>query len=153
MIGLRRPGWFEERDATLLRRIALAPLVPLSWVYGLFALAARRLRTPRFRPATRLSCRVVSVGNLGVGGAGKTPAAAWIASQLRARGHKVALASRMPGSYGELVRVHVPELAFERPVRLVYRQGASASHAADAFLAVAEAHANRAKGRYAFTRE
>jgi tetraacyldisaccharide 4'-kinase len=100
VIGWRRPGWFDERGASLLRRIALAPLIPLSWLYGLGALAARRLRSPRFRPATRLSCRVVSVGNLGVGGAGKTPAAAWIASQLRARGHKVALASRGYGRRG-----------------------------------------------------
>jgi tetraacyldisaccharide 4'-kinase len=100
VIGVRRPRWFDERDANALRRIALAPLVPLSWAYGLGALASRRLRSPRFRPATRLSCRVVSVGNLGVGGAGKTPAAAWIASQLRARGHKVALASRGYGGRG-----------------------------------------------------
>src|SRR5262245_2167879 len=54
---------------------------------------------------------------------------------------------------GELVRVHVPELAFERPVRLVFRKGGSVSHAASAFLSVAEAHATKARGRYAFTRE
>ncbi len=100
LTGVRRPGWFEERDAGVLRRIALAPLLPLSWLYGLGALASRRMRFPQFRPATRLSCRVVSVGNLGVGGAGKTPAAAWIASRLRARGHKVALASRGYGRRG-----------------------------------------------------
>ena len=100
MTGIRRPAWFDDRDAGVLQRIALAPLVPVSWLYGLGAIAARRLRAPRFRPVTRLSCRVVSVGNLGVGGAGKTPAAAWIASQLRARGHKVALASRGYGRRG-----------------------------------------------------
>ena len=54
---------------------------------------------------------------------------------------------------GELVRVHVPELAFERPVRLVFRKGESISHAATAFLGVAEAHATTARSRYAFTRE
>jgi len=54
---------------------------------------------------------------------------------------------------GELVRVHVPELAFERPVRLVYRKGGSVSNAAAAFLTVAETHAAKNRGRYAFTRE
>jgi len=100
MIGVRRPAWFDEREPRLLLRAALAPLVPLSWLYGIGALAARRLRGSRFRTPARLSCRVVSVGNLVVGGSGKTPAAAWIAAQLRARGHKVALASRGYGRRG-----------------------------------------------------
>jgi DNA-binding transcriptional LysR family regulator len=53
----------------------------------------------------------------------------------------------------ELVRVLVPELAFERPVRLVYRSGGPLSQSAKAFLAVAEAHATKRRGRYAFQRE
>jgi tetraacyldisaccharide 4'-kinase len=39
----------------------------------------------------------VSVGSPVVGGAGKTPTAAWIAARLRARGHRVALATRDHG--------------------------------------------------------
>ena len=54
---------------------------------------------------------------------------------------------------GDLVRVMVPELAFERPVRLVYRSGGSLSQSAKAFLAVAEAHATNRRGRFAFQRE
>jgi DNA-binding transcriptional LysR family regulator len=54
---------------------------------------------------------------------------------------------------GELVRVRVPELSFERPVRLIYRKGDSISHAARAFLTVAEAHATKRRGRFAFQRE
>ena len=53
----------------------------------------------------------------------------------------------------ELIRVLVPELAFERPVRLVYRSAGSLSQAARAFLAVAEAHATTHRGRFAFQRE
>ncbi|HMK31551.1 MAG TPA: LysR family transcriptional regulator [Terriglobales bacterium] len=53
-------------------------------------------------------------------------------------------------SRGELVRISVPELAFERKLRLVYRKGASLSHAAQAFLKVAEAHAQREDGRYLY---
>jgi hypothetical protein len=47
----------------------------------------------------------------------------------------------------------VRELAFERPVRLIWRKAGTLSHAADAFLGVAEAHAAKARGRYAFHRE
>lgn len=54
---------------------------------------------------------------------------------------------------GELIRVLVPELAFERPVRLVYRGAGSLSQAARAFLSVAEAHATKRRGRFAFQRE
>jgi DNA-binding transcriptional LysR family regulator len=74
-----------------------------------------------------------------------------------AAGHGVALlpaiAVEEELARGELVRVLVPELAFERPVRLVYRKGGTLSHAAAAFLTIVEAHAARTRGPYAFTRE
>jgi DNA-binding transcriptional LysR family regulator len=54
---------------------------------------------------------------------------------------------------GDLLRVRVPELAFERPVRLVYRRAGHRSHAAAAFLAVVEAHAHVQRGRFAFSKE
>jgi DNA-binding transcriptional LysR family regulator len=53
----------------------------------------------------------------------------------------------------ELVRVKVPDLAFERKLRLVYRREATLSHAAQAFLAVIEAQTAVRKGRFAFTTE
>lgn len=46
----------------------------------------------------RVGAPVVSVGNLVVGGTGKTPVAAWIAARLRERGHRPALVAR---GYGE----------------------------------------------------
>lgn len=42
----------------------------------------------------RLSCPVISVGNLTVGGTGKTPATAWIARRLLQQGLRVAVLSR-----------------------------------------------------------
>ncbi len=51
---------------------------------------------------------------------------------------------------GELVRVSVRELRIERKLRLVYRKSASLSHAARAFLKVAESMAERHKGRYLY---
>jgi DNA-binding transcriptional LysR family regulator len=54
---------------------------------------------------------------------------------------------------GELVRIAVRELRLHRKLRLVYRKSASLSHAARAFLKVAETVALERKGRYRFQRE
>jgi len=54
---------------------------------------------------------------------------------------------------GELVRVPVPELQFERKIRVVYRKKAVLSHAARAFLKVAEALARKPGSTNIFERE
>jgi len=54
---------------------------------------------------------------------------------------------------GELVRIPVRELQLDRKLRLIYRKQASLSHAARAFLTVAEATAAERQGRYRFQRE
>jgi len=54
---------------------------------------------------------------------------------------------------GELVRIPVRELRLHRKLRLVYRKSASLSHAARAFLKVAEAITSERRGRYRFQRE
>lgn len=92
-----RATWLEERDESLLRRAVLLPLVPLSWVYAGCAWLHRGLYRVGVRRRSRLPGRVVSVGNLVVGGAGKTPLAAFIATGLRRRGHRVAILSRGSG--------------------------------------------------------
>jgi DNA-binding transcriptional LysR family regulator len=54
---------------------------------------------------------------------------------------------------GELVRIPVRELQLKRKLRLIYRKDANLSHAARAFLKVAEAVAIERKGRYRFQKE
>ncbi len=54
---------------------------------------------------------------------------------------------------GELVRIVVSELRLQRRLRLIYRKEANLSHAARAFLTIAEAAATERKGRYRFQRE
>ena len=54
---------------------------------------------------------------------------------------------------GELVRIPVRELHVQRKLRLIYRKEAGLSHAARAFLKVAEAVATERGGRYRFQRE
>jgi len=54
---------------------------------------------------------------------------------------------------GELVSIGVRELRVHRKLRLVYRREGSLSHAARAFLQVAEAVASERRGSYRFLRE
>jgi DNA-binding transcriptional LysR family regulator len=54
---------------------------------------------------------------------------------------------------GELKHIPVRELRLHRKLRLVYRKSASLSHAARAFLKVAQAIATERRGRYRFERE
>jgi tetraacyldisaccharide 4'-kinase len=91
---MKRPRWFDDRDESLVRRLALLPLDLISLAYGLGARGHRALYARGPCPRTRLACRVVSIGNLVVGGSAKTPMAAWVARALHRRGHRVVLASR-----------------------------------------------------------
>ncbi len=63
----------------------------LAALYGLGARARRELYARGLLKARRLPAPVVSVGNLTVGGTGKTPVTAWLARRLQesgqARGH------------------------------------------------------------------
>lgn len=54
---------------------------------------------------------------------------------------------------GALVEVAVPELQMERRLRLLYRRGATLSHAARAFLGIAEGYAARAGKPFLFLAE
>jgi len=95
-----RARWLEGRDETWPRRLALAPLAPVGWVYGAAASLHRAVYARGFATRRRLASHVVSVGGLLVGGTGKTPLALWLAAGLHRRGRKVALASRGYGRKG-----------------------------------------------------
>ncbi|HEY8153204.1 MAG TPA: tetraacyldisaccharide 4'-kinase [Myxococcota bacterium] len=89
-----RMAWLESREAGLAASLALLPLALVSGCWEAGARLHRALYRSGALAATRLPCRVVSIGNLSVGGTGKTPTAAWLAERLHRRGHRVALASR-----------------------------------------------------------
>src|SRR5713226_8994830 len=72
----------------------LAPLVPLSHLYGLAMRARAALYARGLLRQQILPCRVISVGNLTVGGTGKTPVVIALAAALRDRGRKVGVVSR-----------------------------------------------------------
>jgi tetraacyldisaccharide 4'-kinase len=79
---------------TRVLRKSAAWLAPLGWVYG----TAAALRVAAYRrgllPRARLESPVISVGNLSVGGSGKTPVVARLAELLREAGVPVGILSR-----------------------------------------------------------
>jgi len=76
-------------------------LWPLSFLYGLLVRSKTALyRTGIFRPK-RLNGAVVSVGNITVGGTGKTPMVMWLAEKYRNEGKSVVILSRGYGGTGE----------------------------------------------------
>ena len=66
----------------------------LSYVFGMVVQSRLFLHRKRWRQQAQLGTRVVSVGNLTVGGTGKTPVVELLARSLRERGRKVAILSR-----------------------------------------------------------
>ncbi len=79
---------------------ARAGLIPVSWIYGSVVKLRNVLYDSGFLFSRRAPVPVISVGNLSVGGTGKTPAAAMIAKMLASMGRKPGIASRGYGSAG-----------------------------------------------------
>ena len=69
-------------------------LWPLSLVYGAAGWLRGRLYAAGILKTKRLPVAVVSVGNLTVGGTGKTPMVLWLAERFLAEGKRVAILSR-----------------------------------------------------------
>lgn len=97
-------GSARTRMARLWREESMATRVadPLLWPFELGYGAVVALRNAAYHAGwlavQRISAPVLSVGNLSVGGTGKTPVAAWLAGQLVRRGRQPAL---LHGGYGE----------------------------------------------------
>ena len=69
-------------------------LRPLAWLYGAVVALRNRRYDRALAPCERASVPVVSVGNLTVGGTGKTPLVAFLAEQLVSAGLRPAIVSR-----------------------------------------------------------
>ena len=84
--------------ASLQQRILATPLrfllIPLSWLYAASVQLRNILYTYGLFKARRLPCRVISVGNIVVGGTGKTPAVIAIAKHLQRERMRVAILLR-----------------------------------------------------------
>jgi tetraacyldisaccharide 4'-kinase len=71
-----------------------ALLWPLSVLYGVIVRVKVWLYANKWFKQKRLNARVISVGNLTVGGTGKTPMVIWLAEKFLAEGKRVAILSR-----------------------------------------------------------
>jgi len=72
-------------------RLATLPLVP---VYALITAIRNVLFDAKIFSSTKVNATVISVGNLTVGGSGKTPLVVYLTKLLKQRGKKVAVLSR-----------------------------------------------------------
>ena len=123
------PSWPRrvwERQG-LLGRLLWTLALPSSFLYLLAVEVRNLLYSREWLPVKSLPCAVISVGNLTVGGTGKTPTALWLGHALSRRGFRVAILSR-----GYKRRQRAPHLLEPgQDQRLVLRAGEDPSEAGD----------------------
>jgi len=104
-----------KRPDTLFRRIVSREgayawvgwcLMPLGWLYGLIASIRRRWYESGNRQF-RLPVPVISVGNIEVGGTGKTPVTIWLANRIAGMGYTVSVVARNFGQRTNACRVRL----------------------------------------------
>ena len=140
-----QPGALRFRIEALWygRHPLSALLVPLSWLYRL-ALACRRfIYAAGVLPVRRLAAPVIVVGNLTVGGTGKTPLVIWLARYLLALDYKPGIISRGYAGSQEKRPRRVepdsdPDLVGDEPVLLAQRTGCPVAVAPDRVKAAQE---------------
>jgi tetraacyldisaccharide 4'-kinase len=122
-IAERLPGlWYRPRFV-----LALVPLLPLSWLFRLLVWARRTLYRCGILSAHRLAVPVIVIGNLTVGGSGKTPLVLWLVAGLRELGWRPGIISRGYGGSADKVQAVAPDAAAaivgDEPLLLARRSG------------------------------
>ncbi|UOG72914.1 tetraacyldisaccharide 4'-kinase [Hymenobacter tibetensis] len=85
-----------------MHRLLLLLLLPLAWLYAGIMAVRNWLYNKGWKESVRFGeVPVISVGNLRVGGTGKTPHVAWVVEELRRLGQQPAILSR---GYGRRTR-------------------------------------------------
>ena len=101
MAGALSELWYGNASGAAL-------LAPLAWIYGAL-IALRRLSYDRgLLRRHGVGCPVIVVGNLTVGGTGKTPLVAWLAQALVEQGYRVGIVARGYGSRARAPRLVAP---------------------------------------------
>ena len=79
--------WYGKHPVSVL-------LAPAGWLYGLVMQVRRALYQSRLVPAQKVRAPVIVIGNLTVGGTGKTPLVIWLARFLSQKGLRPGIISR-----------------------------------------------------------
>ncbi|MEE8156946.1 MAG: tetraacyldisaccharide 4'-kinase [Gammaproteobacteria bacterium] len=132
--------WYENARGRVL-------LLPLSWLFGLGLQVRQLLYRIGLLRRIQVAAPVIVVGNLTVGGTGKTPLVIWLAKRLAAKGMHPAVVSRgygarKPGRLRHARADSDPAETGDEPVLIARRTGmpvlVSADRAEAARIAVLE---------------
>jgi len=85
---------FHEEESQWWHDLFLFPLVCVSWIYGVVIWVRRTLYRRGLFKSRQLPCKVISVGNITLGGTGKTPLVITLAREMLKRGITVGILSR-----------------------------------------------------------
>ncbi|MGE5469909.1 MAG: tetraacyldisaccharide 4'-kinase [Bacteroidota bacterium] len=122
LAGWLQRQWFEQRRLSPALWLLLPILLPLNWLFSGLARLVRYKTMPQ-----RLPVPVVVVGNITVGGAGKTPLTIALAAALRQRGWRPGIVSRGYGGENAAPRPVCPESrpadVGDEPILLARRSG------------------------------
>lgn len=100
-------------------------LVPLSWLFALLTLLRRWAYRLGVLKSHQLPVPVIIVGNIHIGGSGKTPVVVWLVEQLKQQGYHPAVISRGYGGSAKLpTAVNAnsnPKIVGDEPVLIANR--------------------------------
>ncbi|MFC1750387.1 tetraacyldisaccharide 4'-kinase [Pseudomonadota bacterium] len=85
--------WYSPRPALWC--------LPFSWLFYSLVVIRRALYKARILPSQSVPVPVIVVGNISVGGTGKTPVVAWLVKLLRAAGYSPGIVTRGYGGQAE----------------------------------------------------
>lgn len=116
-------NWFQKQWS--LYSLWHILLVPLSWVFFVIISVRKFLYRLGWLKSTCLTVPVIVVGNITVGGTGKTPFVIWLAEQLQLAGFKPGIVSRGYGGSSTLATAVFansnPLLVGDEPVLIAKR--------------------------------
>jgi tetraacyldisaccharide 4'-kinase len=113
--------WFEQQWQS--RGLAQIILLPLSWLFQLLAVIRRHAYQRNWFKSYALSVPVIVIGNITVGGTGKTPLVVLLAEQLKNAGYTPGIISRGYGGtqVGEVFAHSLPSRFGDEPVLIAKR--------------------------------
>jgi tetraacyldisaccharide 4'-kinase len=116
-------NWFKKQWSSYSLWHIL--LIPLSWIFLVVISVRKFLYSLGWLKSTSLNVPVIVVGNVIVGGTGKTPLVIWLVEQLQLAGYKPGIVSR---GYGGTLKLATavfansnPQLVGDEPVLITKR--------------------------------